>query len=67
MKDKKTGQKVLVRQVRSISCRNTRTQRMLQAVGLGKIGKEKVHTINPAVAGMLAKLHHLVTVEDIKA
>ena len=62
----KTGQKVIVRQTRSHACRNTQTDRRLEALGLGRIGNSKVLTLNEAVIGMIKKVDHLVTVEDYK-
>jgi large subunit ribosomal protein L30 len=37
----------------------------LRALGLGRIGKTRDHDVNPAIAGMLRKVRHLVKVEEI--
>ena len=36
----------------------------LRALGLGRIGKVREHPDNPQVRGMIAKVGHLVVVED---
>jgi large subunit ribosomal protein L30 len=58
--------KVLVRQVRSQIGRNPRTIKTLEAIGLGKIGKQKELTLSPAVQGMLNGVKHLVEVTPVK-
>ena len=62
----KAGQKVLVKQIRGAAGREPRTHKRLQALGLGRVGHERVHTINPAVLGMIEGLDHLVTVTEVK-
>ena len=38
----------------------------LAALGLhGKIGKSVIKTLNPAIEGMLAKVRHLVKIEEV--
>lgn len=37
----------------------------LRALGLGRIGKSVEQVDNPAVRGMIFKVKHLVSVEDI--
>jgi large subunit ribosomal protein L30 len=56
------GKTVIVSQVRSSSGRNPSVIRTLEALGLGRIGKTKQHTINDAVYGMLRRVRHLVRV-----
>jgi large subunit ribosomal protein L30 len=36
----------------------------LRALGLGRIGKSRVHDDTPVLAGMLRKVRHLVKVEE---
>lgn len=62
----KQGQKVLVKQIRGTTGREPRTRKRLQALGLGRVGHERVHTINPAVLGMIEGLDHLLTVTEVK-
>ena len=58
------GMKVVVTQVRSNSGRTKDVLRTLEALGLGRIGKSKEHTINNALWGMLRKVRHLVRVVE---
>ena len=37
----------------------------LRALGLGRIGKTRVHDDSPVIAGMLRKVRHLVRVEEV--
>jgi large subunit ribosomal protein L30 len=37
----------------------------LRALGLGRIGKSRVHHDRPEIRGMLARVPHLVTVEEV--
>jgi len=52
-----------VRQVRSGTGFAGNQKATLAALGLGRIGKTRVHPDNPQIRGMLAKVTHLVTVE----
>ena len=58
--------KVKVTQTRSTAGRQPSTRKTIQALGLGKIGKSKVHTVNAAVAGMLKKVEHIIDVVEFK-
>ena len=51
-----------VRQIRSGIGFEESQKRTLRALGLGKLGRERTLTDNPAVRGMLAKIPHLVEV-----
>lgn len=59
------SKKVRVRQVRSVCQRSPRNDRILDAMGLGRIGRVKELPLNDAVAGMIKKVRHLVTVEFV--
>jgi large subunit ribosomal protein L30 len=59
--------KVLVKQIRSQNGRTKPVQDTLRALGLGRIGREKEHTLSPCVYGMLRKVNHLVRVTDLKS
>lgn len=37
----------------------------LKALGLHKIGNSRIHDDNPVIRGMIEKVKHLVTVEEI--
>jgi len=56
--------KVKLTQVRSAIGQSPRHRGTLRALGLGKIGRtSEQDPANPAVAGMLRKVRHLVKVE----
>ena len=54
-----------VTQVRSGIGRKPPQRGTLRALGLGRIGKSKVLSDRPDVRGMLAKVSHLVEVEEV--
>ncbi len=58
--------KVIVAQIRSANSANARVQNTLDALGLGRIGKSKEHTLNACIWGMLRKVNHLVQVTEVK-
>jgi large subunit ribosomal protein L30 len=62
----KAGMKVKVNQVRSLAGRTLEVISTLKALGLGKIGQEREHVINPCIWGMLQKVRHLVRVSEVK-
>lgn len=58
--------KLKVTQVRSkINCPLTQ-KRGLEALGLRRIGQVVEHESNPALLGMINKVKHLVSVEEVK-
>ena len=57
--------KVIVRQSRSSIGHPKDQLETLKCLGLGKIGKEKQHTVSPSVVGMLKKVSHLILVKEI--
>ena len=56
---------ILVRQLRSAIGRNKRAHGALEALGLGRIGREKVLPKTPAILAALRKLGHLVGVKEL--
>jgi large subunit ribosomal protein L30 len=58
--------KVTVTQVGSKIGQSERHRGTLRALGLGKIGRSRVHEESPVLAGMLRKVRHLVRVEESK-
>ena len=58
--------KVRVTQVKSQIGETSRHRGTLRALGLGKIGRSRVHEESPVLAGMLRKVRHLVRVEESK-
>jgi large subunit ribosomal protein L30 len=54
--------KLLVKQVRSkINC----DQKRIEALGLRKMGQIVEHDSNPTILGMINKVKHLVSVEEL--
>ena len=59
-------EKVVVTQTRSQIGRQPRVKDTLRALGLGSIGKTSELVLNPAVAGMVKRVAHLVSVKPAK-
>jgi large subunit ribosomal protein L30 len=57
---------IRVRQVRSGIGTKPKHRGTLRALGLGRIGKTHVFPDRPEIRGMIAKVPHLVTVEEIE-
>jgi len=55
-----------ITQVRSTIRRNEKQKRTIKALGLGKLHKTVVHKDAPQIRGMIQKVSHLVTVEEVK-
>ncbi len=62
-KVKEFPEKVVVTQIRGVSGRPQRQRDTLKALGLGKIGRQAEHTVNPAILGMVRSVRHLVDLE----
>ncbi|MDA0178563.1 LSU ribosomal protein L30p (L7e) [Mesoflavibacter sp. HG96] len=58
--------KIKVTKVKSAINRTQRQKRTLEALGLRKIGQVVEHEATPNILGMVAKVNHLVSVEEIK-
>jgi len=58
--------KIKVTQVRSIIDRPVDQKLTIKALGLGRPNWEKIHNDTPQIRGMIKKVTHLVTVEEIK-
>lgn len=58
--------KVLVKQVRSVIDRPKRQRLTLEALGLRKMNAVVEHEATPQIMGMINKVRHLVTVEEVK-
>ncbi len=58
--------KIKVRQTGSIIDRPKKQKLTIEALGLGRPNWEKVHNDTPQIRGMINKVKHLVTVEEIK-
>jgi len=57
--------KVKLTQVKSVIHRTQRQKDTMRALGLRKINHSVVKEVNPQIAGMIAKIKHLVTVEEV--
>ncbi|MBU2939393.1 50S ribosomal protein L30 [Lacinutrix sp. C3R15] len=58
--------KIKVKKVKSAINRTQRQKRTLEALGLKKIGQVVEHDATPNILGMVAKVSHLVSVEEAK-
>lgn len=58
--------KIKVIQKGSVIDRPKDQKRTIEALGLGRPNWEKIHTDTPQIRGMINKVKHLVTVEEIK-
>lgn len=58
--------KICVKQVRSGTGHLKNQKETLKALGLGRIGKCRVHAENAALLGMLRTVSHLVEIEYVK-
>tara|TARA_R110002012_G_scaffold292129_1_gene487077 strand:+ start:5048 stop:5230 length:183 start_codon:yes stop_codon:yes gene_type:complete len=58
--------KIKVTKVKSAINRTLRQKRTLEALGLRKIGQVVEHEASPNILGMVAKVSHLVSVEETK-
>ena len=58
------SEKVYIRQVRSTIGRPRKQKRTLRALGLRRLGQRVQHSPSPAIMGMLAKVSHLIDIQD---
>jgi large subunit ribosomal protein L30 len=58
--------KIKVTLVKSTIRHSKRQVRTVQALGLRRISSSAVHEATPPILGMVAKVSHLVRVEEIK-
>lgn len=58
--------KLKVTQIRSTINRIEAHKRVIESLGLGRIGKSRIHDDSPAVRGMINKVGYLLKVEEIK-
>lgn len=57
--------KLKVTQIRSTINRKEDQKRTIAALGLGKIGRSRMHDDNPVIRGMIHKVIHLIKVEEV--
>ena len=58
--------KVKLTQVRSVIGRPGRQRATMQALGLRKMNASVEHEVTPQIEGMINKVKHLITVEEVK-
>lgn len=58
--------KVKLTQVKSVIGRPQRQRDTLIALGLRKMNASSVRETSPQIMGMIAKVNHLITVEEVK-
>mgnify|MGYP000957813538 CR=1 FL=1 len=58
--------KIKITQVRSIIGRPGRQKSTMQALGLRKMNASVTHEATPQIVGMINKVKHLVSTEEVK-
>lgn len=66
-KKTKTKKMVKITQIRSQIGSQARQKKVLAGLGLGRIGRSVIRPNDPCILGMVAKVGHLVTVEEVEA
>jgi large subunit ribosomal protein L30 len=59
--------KLRVTQIRSFIGRPEKTRKVLRGLGLGRVGKSVTVANTPSFRGMIKKVIHLVSIEEVKA
>ncbi|MDY0219816.1 MAG: 50S ribosomal protein L30 [Desulfobacterium sp.] len=57
--------KIKITQIRSLVGRTEKHRRIVRALGLKRMHMTVEHANNPAILGMVKKIPHLVTVEEV--
>lgn len=58
---------LIIKQVRSAIGTKPKHRGTLKALGLGRIGKTRIHADRPEIRGMVARVSHLVSIEEKEA
>ena len=58
--------KLIITQVKSSIGSTKRQKAILEALGLKKLNKPKEHEATPQIIGMVNKMRHLLSVEEVK-
>ncbi|PKN73548.1 MAG: 50S ribosomal protein L30 [Candidatus Cloacimonetes bacterium HGW-Cloacimonetes-3] len=58
--------KLKVTQIRSTINRIEDHKRVIKSLGLGGIGKSRIHDDNPCIRGMINKVGYLLKVEEVQ-
>ena len=59
------ARRIRITQVRSVIGYPQDQRRVVQALGLRRMHQSVVHHDTPAIRGMVAKVHHLIAVEEV--
>lgn len=59
--------RIKLTKVRSTIKRPARQVKTMEALGLRKMNSSVEHEVNPQIMGMVNKVRHLITVEEIEA
>ncbi len=59
------GKKLKITQVRSAIGRIEKQKATIKALGISKRGRSVVHDDTPVIRGMVDKVNHLVTVQEV--
>ena len=60
------SKRIKIKQIKSTIKRLESQKRTLEALGLRKIGMEVEHELSPSINGMINKVKHLVSINEIK-
>lgn len=58
--------KVVVTLVKSINRASEKQKKVVQALGLKKLGQSALHQDNAAIRGMVNTIPHLVSIEEVQ-
>lgn len=58
--------KIKITQIRSVIDEKERMKRTIEALKLGRPNYSVVHNDTPQIRGMIERVRHLVTVEEVK-
>lgn len=61
-----TTKQLKVTQLKSVISEPTATRAVLKGLGLGRIGRSVTVANTPSFRGMIKKVIHLVTIEEVK-
>ncbi len=59
------AKRIKITLVKSLIGRSPKQRRTVEALGLGRISSSVEHDVNPVILGMVAKVAHLVKVEEL--
>jgi large subunit ribosomal protein L30 len=66
MTAKKSAKKIRITQVKSQIGYSSQQKKIIDGLGLGRIGRSVVRPDDPCIRGMVTKVNHLVAVEEVE-